>query len=77
MTWIFSWPHTGDGVARDALEFWMNDEFNPTARGSLKVPARSLTETSYTLITGDVIRLRRVVGAVVIGRSGRKRRARE
>jgi len=53
------WTHAGQGIEKYRIEFSISDEFNPTQKETLTVPARSLAETSYVFKAGEVSRLRK------------------
>jgi len=52
-----SWTHVGDGIARYGLEFSISNHFPPSSKETLKVPAGSITGTSYALKPVEVTKL--------------------
>jgi len=56
-TWTLPWAHTGEGLGKFSIELSINNQFRPTAKETLKVPAKSFAGTSYTLTTGNIKRL--------------------
>jgi hypothetical protein len=54
------WTRVGEGIEKYSLQFSVHETFPPSPRYTLKVPARSITESSYMFKPAEVTRLGRL-----------------
>jgi hypothetical protein len=64
---VFNWSHAGTGITGYYLQFSVDDTFEAVASSTVRIPAKSVAATTYTLLPADVLKLNALARRNVVG----------